>query len=319
MPHPLLLSKGSLLIKILPHIGATIVSLEKGSSGNILKSDSALWDDKNIPELSAFSDFKAYNGHTVWVGPQSDWWINQNQNTERRDSAAQWPPDPYLVYGEYHVDRKEEHLASLSGPESPISGIQVKKDIAINDDESIFLNTSFTNIIDKPVSWDIWFNTRLDGYSRVFVPIHSDKDINVVPVLNDSSEAMPYNIENGFFTYTPTAPQASKNERSSKAYIYPSRPWMAGFVGNSVLIIRFEHHAKTAIHPNQALIEIYNHTEHDKNAGLLELEYHSPYKTIKPGEIMEAWEVWKIYQYSGADTDAAKTSFLQSLIQKGEL
>src|ERR1035437_7625364 len=140
MPLPVLLSKGSLFIKILPHIGATIVSLEKGGSGNLFKSDSTLWDDKDIPALSAYSDFKAYNGHTIWVGPQSEWWTKQNINTDRRDSAAPWPPDPYMAYGEYTTLRSDKNCISLESPESPISGINVTKEIAINDDESVYLN-----------------------------------------------------------------------------------------------------------------------------------------------------------------------------------
>jgi len=319
MPLPLVLSKGSLFIKMLPHIGATIVSLEKGGSGNLLKSDPSLWDDKDIPAINAFSDFKQYNGHTIWVGPQKDWWIKQNLNIARRDSAAPWPPDPYMAYGEYTSLRKDSYCTSLESPESPISGITVKKDVAINDDESVFLNTSFTNIIDKPVSWDIWYNTRVDGYSKVFVPVASDKDVRVAPVLSDSSQAMPYEIKNGFFTYNAVAPEKSFQERSSKSFIYPSRPWMAAFIGNSLLIIRFEHHDRKLIHPEQALVEIYNHTEHDADASLLELEYHSPYQTIKPGGIMEAWEVWKVYENTNAKTDDAKIAYLNELIKKGDL
>jgi len=319
MPLPLILSKGSLFLKILPHIGATIVSLEKGGSGNLFKSDSSLWDDKNIPELNAFSDFKEYNGHTIWVGPQKDWWIKQNINTDRRDSAAPWPPDPYMAYGDYRSLRKDQNCISLESPESPISGIQVRKDIAINEDESVYLNTAFTNIIDKPVSWDIWYNTRIDGYSKVFVPVATEKDVRVVPVLSNISQKMPYEIKNGFFSYQATIPEAQFKERRSKSYIYPSRPWMAAFIGNSLLIIRFEHHDRKAIHPEQALVEIFNLTESNPKKSLLELEYHSPYKTIKPGEIMEAWEVWKVYENIDAQSDDAKRAFLNDLIKKNEL
>jgi len=319
MPLPIVLSKGSLFIKILPHIGATIVSLEKGGSGNLFKSDSTLWDDKDIPALNAFSDFKAYNGHTVWVGPQSDWWVKQNINIARRDTAAPWPPDPYMIYGEYRSLRNDKNCVSLESPESPISGITVTKDIAINDDESVYLNTSFTNILDKPLSWDIWYNTRIDGYSKVFVPVTSDKDVRVVPVLSAISQEMPYEIKNGFFSYKATIPDAQFKERRSKSYIYPSRPWMAAFIGNSLLIIRFEHHDRKTIHPEQALVEIFNLTQHDADEALMELEYHSPYKTINPGGIMTAWEVWKVYENIENNTDDAKIAFLNELITKGEL
>jgi hypothetical protein len=319
MPLPVLLSKGSLFIKILPHIGATIVSLEKGGSGNLFKSDSSLWDDKDIPALNAYSDFKAYNGHTIWVGPQSEWWTKQNINTDRRDSAAPWPPDPYMAYGEYTTLRSDKNCISLESPESPISGINVTKEIAINDDETVYLNTAFTNIIDKPISWDIWYNTRIDGYSKVFVPVTSDKDIRVVPVLNAISQEMPYEIKDGFFSYKACVPEVAFKERRSKTYIYPNRPWIAAFIGNNLLVIRFEHHDRKSIHPEQALVEIFNLTEHNSADALLEMEYHSSYKTIKPGEIMNAWEVWKVYENTDTKTDEAKIAYLNDLIKKGDL
>ena len=94
---------------------------------------------------------------------------------------------------------------------------------------------------------------------------------------------------------------------------------MAAFIGNSLLIIRFEHHDRKTIHPEQALVEIFNLTQHDADEALMELEYHSPYKTINPGGIMTAWEVWKVYENIENNTDDAKIAFLNELITKGEL
>ena len=319
MPLPILLSKGSLILKILPHIGATIVSLEKGNSGNLLKSDSRLWDDKEVPEQSAFSGFKPYNGHTIWVSPQSQWWTQQDINTQRRDSASPWPPDPYINYGDYTIIRKESHCISLQSPESPVSGITIQKDIAINDDESIYLNTIFTNTTNKVVSWDIWYNTRVDGFSKVYVPVASDKDVRVVPVLNDSTTEMPYQIVNNFFSYQTTMPEGIFTRRCSKTYIYPNRPWIGAFTGNNLFVIRFEMHPQKSIHPDQALVEIYNHTESDTSDALHELEYHSPKRSLRPDESMEGWEVWKIFDSPDLKTDNERIAFLQQLISKGEL
>ena len=318
MPQPLILAKSGLILKILPHIGATIVSLEKSNSGNILTSDPDNWDGKHKPEMNAFSGFKAYNGHTVWVGPQSEWWIKQDENKERKDTAAPWPPDPFLVYGEYAVSYKDESKAVLESPESSISGIKITKEVAINEDGSIYLNTTFTNVTNKPLCWDIWYNTRVDGYSKAFVPVKDVLDVRVAHVINKKSEEMLFNIRKNFFSYEPVPP-VTKKERSSKAFIYPSSPWIAAFVGKQLLVISFEHHKCQQIHPEQALVEIYNHTEKNKKAALLELEYHSPYMQMNPGESIEAWEVWRVFDYNGLQDDDSMITFLDELVSKGDL
>lgn len=307
------LAQGNTEVIVAPHIGGRIVSLRYNGKQNIFKADSAQWDDPQTPELDAYSEFKAYNGHTVWVGPQSDWWVKQNLNPQRKANAVPWPPDPFLTYSDYSVEFRDAYKLQMLGADSPVSGVRLLKEIAVNADNSVYFKTIAQNIRTEQLYWDLWFNTRMDGYCRAYVPVATEDDVKVSPVLSSTSTEMPYTIVDGFFTYLPTAPNKPFIERSSKAFIYPSKPYIAGFTDSQVLIIRFEHHHAAVIHPQQALVEIYNHTEDSKSGALLELEYHSPYLPIAPGRTMEAWEVWEVHDYNGPATTEGHVAFLQDL------
>ncbi|MBK8807369.1 MAG: DUF4380 domain-containing protein [Bacteroidales bacterium] len=312
------LVRNDIELVISPKIGGRLVGLYYKDTENILKSDSSQWENSDTPELSAFSDFKAFNGHINWVGPQSDWWKLQDLNKERKDTAAAWPPDPFLIYSEYTITHQSPTSIVLEGMVSPISKIKFIKEYAINEDASIFVQTTMVNCSDIDVSWDIWFNTRLDGNFKGYVPVADNNSIKVIPVLSSNSQEMPYIYKDGIFSYSPQAPQAPFTERSSKAFIYPQAPIISGFVNNKMLLIHFEKHEPTAIHPEQALVEIYNHTETNTQNALLELEYHSPLYHLKPGDTCKAWQIWKVFDYKGANTFKEQTQFLSEIL-KNEL
>lgn len=304
---------------VLPHIGGRLVSLRKNGGENILKSDRSQWNEEK-PSLDAFSDFKAYNGHTTWVGPQCDWWIKQDENIQRKKERSMWPPDPFLIYGEYEIEKRTESSVVLKSPESKFSQIQFLKEYAINPDGSIYINVIMFNYSNNDISWDIWFNTRLNGYCKSYVPLtNNDSDIKIEHVLSTNSTEMPFTTDSEFFSYNPTEPPQEFGERSSKTFIYPSKPYIAGFTDRHMLMIQFEKHPKNTIHDEQALVEIYNHTEHKAEAALLELEYHSPYFHLKPGEVAEAYQVWNIYEYTGENNRKSHIDFLRSKEISGEI
>lgn len=295
---------------ILPDLGGRIVSARHLDGKSVLKSDPTQWDGGKKPAINAQTDFVPFNGHINWVGPQSAWWLHQNENPERRDSAAPWPPDPYIIYGEYTVTHKTDRSVVLEGSHSPISGITFVKEIGINDDGSVSLRVVMHNTSNKPVEWDIWYNSRMDGYSQMYVPVNGASDFRVAPVVNEQSGAMPHTSSAGFFSYLPIAPDEKLRERSSKTFIYPSQPYMAAFTEDSLIIFQFEKHPLASIHPEQALVEIYCHTEHDKTAALLEMEYHSPLFRLAPGEQAEAFQLWHIFPYSGGDSRLEHINYL---------
>lgn len=311
------LSYKNIELILLPDLGGRIVSAKYNECQSVLKTDENDWDGKNKPALDGESDFYAFNGHINWVGPQSAWWTKQDINAERKENASPWPPDPYLIYGEYKITHQSERSIVLEGPASPISGIRFIKEIGINEDESVFLKTRMENTSLEIQEWDIWFNTRMDGYSNMYVPITGKaEDCRVEHVLNDQSDKMPSTQSAGFFSYLPIPPDEKYNERSSKSYIYPEQPYMAAFTKDSLIIYQFEKHPLESIHPEQALVEIYNHTEAEKNNALLEMEYHSPIFKLSPGESAEAFQIWHILPYAGEDSRLEHVEYLTSAVEE---
>ncbi len=287
------ISNADVTVGVIPEIGGTIVFLSKAGSHNLIKSNPELWDATKKPHVDENTDFVSYCGHTVWLGPQNEWWIHQDVNEAKKKTAADWPPDPYLYIAEYKVLQKSNNAIHIQSPHSPISGITIEKEIAVNPDGSVFIQATVKNTGNKKCAWDIWNNTRFDGMCKMSVTAE-EKDIRVVPVLNNQSTEMPFEIKNGCFSYLPQKPPKEYSERSSKTFIYPTNPEISIISKGFLVQIRFEKHQRKEIHPQQGLVEIYNHTELVEGNDLLEIEYHSPYKTLNPGESMTSWEVWNI-------------------------
>lgn len=305
------ISNSDVTVGVLVKRGGTIVYLSKNKSPNILKSNPQLWAQSI--DVNESTDFVPLNGHTIWVGPQSEWWCQQNVNEQRKQEKSGWPPDPIITLGEYTVVSQTEWGIKLQSPESKISGIVIEKEIAVNPDGSVFIQITMINASNEVKSWDIWHNTRIPGFSKVYVPT-TEKNTKVVPVLNQNSTEMPYGFIDGYFTYKPEMPPKNFSERSSKAFIYPELPNIFAFSNSHMLSISFEKHEKKQIHPEQGLVEIYNHTENSMEQALLELEYHSPYFTMKPNDVQQAWEVWTIEEYSGENTDKKHIQFIKSIL-----
>ena len=62
-------------------------------------------------------------------------------------------------------------------------------------------------------------------------------------------------------------------------------------------------------------VELYLDHGEDIAAGLLEMEVQAPYRTLAPGEAMQARERWTVLAYDGADTPQAHLAFLCRRLQ----
>lgn len=290
--------------------GGTIIYLSKNNSENLLCANKELWDTSIAVTLD--TDFMPLQGHTIWLGPQSEWWTQQNYNLIKKEEKSVWPPCPIITLDEYSVVSSTDWYVKIQSKHSEIWGVTIEKEIAVNPDGSVFIQVTVINTSDSIKSWDIWHNTRVPGYNRAYIKT-SNENCKVVPVLNKQSTEMPYNFMRDFFTYEPEPPTQDYSERSSKAFIYPEEPCIYAFSQNHMLRIAFEKHMKNEIHPEQGLVEIYNHTEHTEKNALLELEYHSPFKKLSPGEQMQAWEVWNVEPYEGDYNQEAHIEFITNL------
>ena len=310
----LYIENGGTRLGILPDVGGRVVMLSRNGAPNIFKSDYRLWEEgERLQPAADQLEFRAYNGQEVWVGPQCEWWKHQDLNEEQKHSTLFWPPDPYISYGSFTVVRHISCEVTMVGPESPISGVRLKKHIMITADGVVHYDVEATNIRKEPVSWDLWLIARTNGNNPTFVPVSSPFDVRVTGATHPDCEGdAPYMVKDGYFTFTPERRSFSYYACTGKAFIHPSRPFIATLSGRDLLVIRFEHHNPDQLHPAQSEVEIYNYASSDDDV-LMEMEYHAPYTTLQPGESMKTSQTWEILPFSGFISREMITTFLDKV------
>jgi hypothetical protein len=311
--HLVMLQNSMVVVGLLPEVGGRVVVLRTPTGKNVLKSNPALWDESRSKRIkpSAFSDFKAYYGQVVWIGPQSQWWAHQDLNAKRRADAATWPPDPWLDYAPYKIEEKQSNHIRMVGPDSPISGVRLEKEIWLDEDGTVRFKATAVNVCDHDVTWDVWTVARMDGMSHVYVPVARDAKPRLQIKETVANTSMPVSLANGFFTFAPELPPAGKVHRITKAFINePRRGLIMGFKDGAALAIGFEPLPAAAMHPEQANVELYNLTSQPGGEQLLELEHHAAIQTLEPGDSMESVESWKVLDYGGANTPADHIQFI---------
>ncbi len=287
-------------VGIAPDIGARVVSLCLKGEKNLLKAPHAIWSSKP-KKKTAFgprSQWRAYNGQIVWAGPQSEWWTHQEKSPHRKQKKATWPPDPFFEYGWFTVVEKSSTHVILKGPESEFSGLRLTKTIRIDSKSRILFKVEAQNIRNQPVAWDLWLNARFDGYCRCYVPVESPVNIRTEGKENSKQNKSQFTHTQGYFCLEPKAPSAQCKFCMAKAFIDASKGFMAAFADSQAIIIHFEKHHKSLIHPQHSLVEIYNYTTHNRADALNELEYHSPYIKLNPAEWMETEQQWEIHPFN---------------------
>ena len=177
-----------------------------------------------------------------------------------------WPPDPYLAFAQTRVVARAPDRLVLEGIDSPVTGVRLLKSFAFDPADPATLDVSALarNIRDRPVSRDLWFNTRTSAATRVYVPVATAADVRI-----EAAEAMApaWRIDAGVFAFLP--PSTAGASRRGKVLMQPSAGWMAGFAHRQAFVIRFDHQPRSAIHPQQGQVELYLDHDEDIAAGLL--------------------------------------------------
>jgi hypothetical protein len=298
-------------LEVTPELGGRGLAFSLKGRPNLLKTGEPL-ATRLKPEVSATADDIGYLGHDVWVGPQSQWWVHQEANPARRDARANWPPDPFLAFADTRILERTPTRLVLEGVDSPVSGVRLRKtfQLSASRPDTVEVRVTARNIRDSDIAWDLWFNTRTPSYTRVYVPVAGDQEVRVQASTEQGIAPLLPHVEDGLFSLDRAALDEGMSARRGKVLIQPSAGWMAGFSSGQLLLIRFPHHPRSQIHPEQGQVELYLDDQADANAGLLEMEVHAPYRTLKPGEEMEAVEWWTALPYDGADTREAQVAFL---------
>ncbi|HEY0332836.1 MAG TPA: DUF4380 domain-containing protein [Stenotrophomonas sp.] len=305
------LTDGDITFQATNAFGGRVLAWHLVGEPNVLKIGAAV-DTQPTPLVSAASGDIPYLGHDVWVGPQSQWWLHQELNAERRQAAANWPPDPFLSLAATRVVARDAHRITLEGRQSPVSGVRLRKHFSLAADEpaTVLLTAEARNVRAAPVSWDLWFNTRVAASTRVFVPVAAAEDFDLKAVLEQGIDAPQHRWTGGLFELTGQWSDSDSVQRG-KYRLQPSAGWMAGFSGRQVFVIRFEHQPKARIHREQGQVELYLEARsRAPGDGLLEMEVHGPYETLQPQARMQATERWTLLHYDGPDTPQAQRAFL---------
>jgi len=305
------------VVALTPRFGGRVLEFSRPGEPNLLLVGEAVHASAS-PAVGAEADFIPYQGHTTWLAPQSAWWSRQDVNPARRDAAAVWPPDPWLVQAEQQVLRQSPTEIVLQGPPSPISGVRLEKSFAIRRESSpaaLELMVKATNIRSEPVSWGLWHNTRVPPATRVYVPLAAATDLRTEDRVDDTYGPLQLAWEAGILTIEQDArtPEGIPANQYGKAFLRPSAGWIAAFRDEQCFLVEFPLQPAETIHPEQAQVELFLQFQPDvPDAGLLELEVHAPYRTLAPGETMTARETWTVLPYAGTDSAAAHRAFLHA-------
>ncbi len=296
-------------IGILPQAGGTIVLLRVPDGPNLLMADPKLWDKplSSIPDpataSTSYKDYIPYNGHIIWNGPQSQW-------------ANNWPPDPYLIYGKFTISEQTTNHIKLTGPKSAVTGLQTIKEITINDDGAISLNTTCINISEKDTAWDIWSNTRVWPNADTYIPVKTSASIKTDTMfwdLNIKISPIPFIIYNGWLSFqvSPDFKNKKISEQSNKVMFTPREGVAAAFEDKFLFIKTFTVTSQDKLHKDVTAAELYQKVSHIGGDAITEIEAHSEYKNMKPGESITFNEVWKIMPYKGRKNIKDHTEFLE--------
>lgn len=296
-------------LEVTPALGGRALHFSAPGSPNLIRVGDAVVEQPS-PMVSAFADDIGHLGHDVWLGPQSGWWTDQEVNPARRAAAAVWPPDPFLAFAGTTVLEHTPERVVLEGIDSPVTGVRLRKTFALDpqDPATVHVEVHARNVRDRPVSRDLWFNTRASAAMRIYVPVAAARDVRV-----ETTEGMAspqWRLEDGLFSFVDTPLPEAHDVRRGKAFLQPSDGWMAGFAHDQVFVIRFTREPEATIHPEHGQVELYLDHGTDRSQGLLELEVHAPYRTLAPGETMQAREAWTVLRYDGVDRPDAHAAFL---------
>lgn len=280
-------------VGLLKDVGGRVVFFGTPSGNNFLYSDSTLWNEPERDQIvpSPKSDFKAYNGFITWVGPQSQWWNQQEENNSRKNAV--WPPDPFIEYGNYTVQNQTENSITIVGQASKISGVQLTKIFVLNG-SMLEISVTARNCREENVSWDLWSNIRFDAFSKFSIPASEKSLIKMQKEENQGRGFVAHTFNNNRFSFLPQPTDGKLN--ISKAFLFPNEGAFYIDKDFGQMIVHFDLVDRKLIHPEQALVEVYNCISPDGETDILELEHHSAYKTLQPGESMTMKETWEIKQ-----------------------
>ncbi|MEK7765212.1 MAG: DUF4380 domain-containing protein [bacterium] len=312
-----MLSRGGVEVGIAPKLAGRIVLFRRNSGPNALLADPATWGPgEHAPALKPDAEWKPYNGHIVWIGPQREWWAHQDLDAGKRDRRDDWPPDPWGEYAPFSVVQASATLAVLAGPPSPVTGLKLRKEVRIEPDGTVQVKVVARNIRRETVRWDLWSNTRLRGTDRVFVELGKDSKLRVEHQSSSpwTQVGLNHAVVDGWFSFESEEPlPAGFTARVAKAFLTPSRGIVAAFGSGQVFVKRLNVTPAAQAAPDQAPVEIFQNVTRDPKTSLLELEAHGAYTALAPNEEMAFEETWTLAGDGGTAGAQSRAALLDTM------
>ena len=295
----LLLENEELVVGVKAELGGRIMLFRRVDGENVLHSDPADWSltDEEIPKAENAPNLTEYHGHIVWVGPASKWWDDTDGNLFPPDKT--FHPDPFLIY-----DRCEvlEHSASrlvLQGNVSPLNDMRMRKVFEFGTRGQLNITVSVTNKRHRPVTWNIWSNTRFQpaGISGFSVPAKGNLSYAFSAWRPYTERPLPYEIRNRVVSFSrPSGKDLENYSFYGKLSFSQYRPIIAVYKDN-LFVKKVGAKSMSGKFPEEhSPLEIYQRYTTDARGNLMELEMHSPEFTLAPGESAEFSERWTLLQ-----------------------
>lgn len=298
---PVILQLGTLHLEIRPDLGGRITVLRKNKSPNLIDSR---------PELPFANDgpwsrpWIPWRGHVVWLGPQSDW------PPHPKKTGAHWPPDPALTCSLFQTLENSETTLVLQSPISEATQTQMTKCVRLTSSTEVSLSTSVTNCGKGPIGLTIWSNTRVPASGRAFIKTKGTQLEQIDPP-DGSAGFQRFDNGWGFFDNRPG--QYKFFERT------PGWNGIAYFLDQYCLLKTAPPVPLEKQHPEHGSIEIYSDKTTNPDLDILELEMHSEFQTLEPGEAAtfeEQWSLMKVPEYNNPGDQAR---CIESILSESEL
>ncbi len=254
-----------------------MVVLRRDGGGNWLDSD---WTGP-FPQASPEAPFSyTLFGATVWAGPQSAFWTDQDLVPKLKAAKAKWPPDPYFEWGRSAVKELSEQAVEFTLPDSPITGLKLVKTYRITGPGHVTMAITATNTRDRVVERDLWPDVHIDPRATVRVPLADKEPLRFTPINGDNPPAM---IREGDHAVWP-GEAAGGAEWSAKAFVHAARQQIFCSRDDDRLTMSGSLDDIKSVHPEHAPVEIYRS---GGSRPRLEAEMHGALRALKPGESMQ--------------------------------
>jgi hypothetical protein len=317
-PFPMLqLHNSTLQLNLTPSLGGRVIGFNLRDKSNFLKIGDA-FNQAIQAHVSANAESIDYFGHIVWLGPQSQWWQKQRLNQTRFTAGAQWPPDPYVIFADNKLLTHSATEISLQGKASPISGMQLNKRFYLHAEIDNLVSQAINaiNISKSEQAWDIWFNTRVSADTHIVVPVADFSDVRISSFEDQDNGPVSVNLESQLLNIDITTFSRDKTKHKGKIFIQPSQGWLAGYKQGQLFIIQFPLLAANLIHPEQGQVEVYvAHQQAAEDKGLIEMELHTAFQHLAPGQSMRGQSNWFMFDYPQDASQQQILAILQTKIQ----